>query len=203
MQVAVAGTPATNFDRPNTGIQTVVIDSKTGCRADRFTPPERRVEAEFQVGLAPEETCRVKGDVARVTDVMGFPVDDAVRILEDDGFIVDIIEEETAQYPPNRVIGQNPSGGTRARIGTTVSITVSVPQGSGEGEETEVPDVLGQSRASAEEELRDAGFGVRVIYEKESDKSQAKRRRGRVWKQDPGAGSDQPRGSTVTIWVNP
>jgi penicillin-binding protein 1A len=203
MSAALAGAPATSFDRPNTGIVTVTIDSKTGCVADQFTPPERRVEASFQAGLAPEETCRVKGDVARVTDVMGFPVDDAVRILEDDGFVVNIIEEETAQYPPNRVIAQNPAGGTRARTGTTVSITVSVPQGSGQGEETEVPDVLGQSRASAEQELSDAGFGVRVVYEKESDKDRARKRRGRVWKQDPAAGSDQPRGSTVTIWVNP
>ena len=203
MAPALAGTPATAFTKPPTGIVTVTIDiDHPDCLANRFTPPERRVEASFAIGTEPDESCRVEGDIERVEDVIGFPVDDAVRILEGDGFDVDIVEEETAAYPPGRVIAQDPAGTTRATSGSTVTIVVSV-SGSGQGGSTQVPDVLGQTRGSARAELGSAGFSVRVIYQKESDKGQANRRRGRVWKQDPSSGSQASRGSTVTIWVNP
>ena len=87
---------------------------------------------------------------------------DAVRILEDAGFDVDRDEEETNQYPPGRVIGQDPAGGKRAPQGSTVTIVVSVAKGSAGGDTAVVPDVLGQTRSSAEDELRAAGFKVAV-----------------------------------------
>jgi penicillin-binding protein 1A len=69
--------------------------------------------------------------------------------------------------------------------------------------ERTVPSVLGYTRPAAEDALRNQGFSVNVIFEAESNPGQARRRRGRVWKQSPGGGDSAPRGSTVTIWVNP
>jgi membrane peptidoglycan carboxypeptidase len=203
MSRALAGVPANDFDVPDIGIVTVTIDTRNGCLAGRFTPEENRVSATFAQGTQPEETCREPGDRSRggisVPDVFGFPAGEAEDVLERAGFAVSRTTEATSSYPPGRVIEQSPDGGERAPRGSTVTIVISE---AGE-DESNVPDVLGQSRASAESELRDAGFAVRVITEKESAPGQAKKNKGRVWKQDPAGGTSAESGSTVTIWVNP
>ena len=77
------------------------------------------------------------------------------------------------------------------------------PSGGSDDDGGTVPSVLGYTRPAAENILRREGFRVNVVYEAESDSGQAKRRRGRVWKQSPGGGDSAPEGSAVTIWVNP
>ena len=64
-----------------------------------------------------------------------------------------------------------------------------------------VPGVVGSQRGAAEATLRNQGFSVKVVSEKE--KGRGKKRPGRVWRQSPGGGSKAGKGSTVTIWVNP
>jgi penicillin-binding protein 1A len=202
MSRALAGVPADDFDAPDIGIITVTIDTRNGCLAGRFTPEEYQVSATFAEGTEPEETCREPGDRSRgvtVPDVFGFPAAEGADVLERAGFAVSRTTEATSSYPPGRIIAQSPDGGEKAPRGSTVTIVVSE---AGENEGT-VPDVLGQSRSSAESELRSAGFAVRIITEKESSPGQAKKNSGRVWKQDPAGGSSAERGSTVTIWVNP
>jgi penicillin-binding protein 1A len=195
---ALQGVPASDF--PVSGdLVTVAIDTRNGCLASKFTPPEFRGKGTFAKGTQPTETCREPGDAGRVPDVFGFPVEDAVRLLRDEGFIVEQVKEPSNTYPPGRVIGQSPAGGERAAKGSTVIITVSV-----KGKDMrEVPDVLGLTRPDAEKVLKDAGFKVAVVEEAESDPKDAQKRRGRVWKQAPGGGAEAEEGSTVTIWVNP
>jgi beta-lactam-binding protein with PASTA domain len=41
------------------------------------------------------------------------------------------------------------------------------------------------------------------VVEPESDRKDADRHEGLVWKQSPAGGSKARKGSTVTIWVNP
>jgi penicillin-binding protein 1A len=200
MQRAVSGLPAISFPKPGTGFDQVTIDARDGCLADRFTPAEYRVKATFAAGTAPEETCRENEQISRVPDVMQFPVSDARRILEDDGFNVDVVEQRTNEFPPGRVIDQDPGGGARAKLGSTVTLFVS--RAEKEPERGTVPDVLGMRRSDAESAIRNEGFTVRVVERKEA-KTVPSGRRGRVWKQDPGGGSKADYGSRVTIWVNP
>ena len=200
MQRALAGAPASDFREPPSGFEEVTIDSRDGCLADRFTPDEYRVEATFARGTAPEESCRENERIERVSDVMQFPVEDATRILEDQGFEVDIVEKKTDEFPPGRVIDMDPPGGSRAQLGTTVTLTVS--KASRKAQRGTVPDVLGLTRADAEQAIRNEGFEVKVVERKESSQV-PKGRRGRVWKQDPSGGAKADYGSTVTIWVNP
>ena len=203
---ATVDLPADSFEAPVGGVVTVTIDARTGCLADRFTPDSYRVEATFARGQEPTESCRVPGDAVRVPNVLGFPVRDATRVLEDEGFAVEVVEEETNDYPPGRVIAQQPGPNRRAVPGSTVTLTVSARPGEGAGGDEDgktVPVVLGLTRAQAEKILRDEGFEVDVIVERESDDDGYRRRRGRVWKQSPPGGSDAPEGSVVTIWVNP
>jgi beta-lactam-binding protein with PASTA domain len=140
----------------------------------------------------------VPGDAKKVPDVISFPVDDALRILKDAGFKVEQVAEASDEFPPNRVISTDPGPGERAAKGTVVVIYVSTKT-----ETVTVPDVLGMKEGDAKYVLEDAGFEVVIIEEAESDEKEAHKRRGRVWKQSPGGGSEAEKGSEVVIWVNP
>jgi serine/threonine-protein kinase len=84
-----------------------------------------------------------------------------------------------------------PREGTEVTKGTRVRLLVSNGP-----EQVSVPSVVGLSRESAEDRLRDEGLSVSVD-EQESDEPE-----GDVISQDPGGGSEVPRGTTVTITVS-
>jgi serine/threonine-protein kinase len=108
-------------------------------------------------------------------------------------------EKETTEYPPGRVIAQSPARGTKVAQGSTVSIVISKPG----QEQATVPSVLGQAGGQAQATLRNAGFGVALVTQPESSRAGAKKNKGRVWKQSPASQTKLPKGSTVTIYVNP
>ena len=204
---ALSGVPADAFEQPAIGFVTRVIDTRNNCLAGRFTPEEFRVSATFAKGTAPKEECRVKNQGRVVPDVFGFPVRDARDIILDAGFDVQTINEYSGTYPPGTVIAQDPGGGDRAPAGTTILLVVATTDRSDQGPDGDddtatVPDVLGLPESSARERLEGAGFEVEVVTEAESGKN-AKRNKGKVWKQSPSSGTEADRGSTVTIWVNP
>ncbi|MDQ3957770.1 MAG: transglycosylase domain-containing protein [Actinomycetota bacterium] len=198
---ALSDYPVEDFEVPDIGLRRVPIDTRNGCLAGKFTPDEYVATGVFAAGTQPEETCREPGDRKRIENFVGFPRDEAVRILEDEGFTVVTEGVPSNSYPPGTVVDQDPPAGTRAPAGSTV--TLYIANGEEERETATVPNVLGMRRSDAESELRAAGFEVQVIVEKESSPGQAKKNRGRVWKQAPGGGSEAEKGSTVTIWVNP
>ncbi|MDQ3963100.1 MAG: transglycosylase domain-containing protein [Actinomycetota bacterium] len=209
MRNALAGTDASAFEKPDFGFVTKVIDIRTGCLASKLTPEEYRQSAVFPTGTAPKETCRAPRQGRPVPDVFGFPVGEARAILEDEGFEVETIKEYSGNYPPGTVIGQDPRGGQKAPVGSTVILVVSTTdrseQGGDEDDDDEtntVPDVLGMQHQAARNRLQEAGYQVDVIEERESG-GRARHNRGKVWKQRPAGGSEAEPGSTVTIWVNP
>lgn len=210
MKVALIGLPILDFTSPG-GFITVTIDTRCGKLANRFTPEEHRTEAQFIEGTQPKASCRVKNATAKVPDVFSFPVKDAVRVLEDAGFVVEQVEEVSKTYPPGRVIEQDPAPGTKLPVGDTVTIVVSITQkqadeqeqGEDTSKEKEVPDVLGLTEEEAVDRLNAAGFDVKVVRQRESNPNRARQNRGKVWKQDPAGGTKAVEGSTVTIWVNP
>jgi penicillin-binding protein 1A len=226
MSRALAGTPASSFSVPNIGLVNVTIDTRTGCLASRATPDEFVATATFPKGTAPKKACRTPKQGVKVPEVLGFPVEEAVALLKRSGFSAEVELEETRQYPPGVVIGQQPAAGRRAKRGATVLLLVSERiseeedddegdtrdrgrrdrnRGGGrqESENTTVPDVLGMTQDDAEAAIREADLVPEVIYRRESDRRRARQNRGRVWKQSPASGGRVERGSTVYIWVNP
>ena len=206
MRNALTGTSASAFEKPAFGFVTRVIDIRTGCLASKLTPEEYQQTTAFPTGAAPKETCRAPREGRPVPDVFGFPVDEARAILEDEGFVVEEIQEYSGTYPPGTVIGQDPRGGQKAPAGSTVILVVSTTDRSEQGRDDDpdtstVPDVLGYTRGAAEAELKNAGFKVEVVYQEESGRGRKKK--DRVWKQSPAGGTEAEQGSTVTIWVNP
>jgi serine/threonine-protein kinase len=126
-----------------------------------------------------------------VPNVVGQSREPATSSLTSAGFEVDVTEQESTDVDPGDVISQNPTAGTSAGRGSTVTITVAKapPQ-------AEVPDVTGQRRAAATAQLRSKGFKVAVDEQPVEDEAQD----GTVISQDPGPGkADQ--GTTVTITI--
>jgi serine/threonine-protein kinase len=127
----------------------------------------------------------------QVPNVVGSSISDATQRLQDDGFEVVPVRDNSEQ-PRHTVIEQDPSGGTTAAEGSRVTITVS------DGPSiNEVPDVVGDSRAKAHGALRSAGFQV-----DEERVPSDKVRIDHVVAQSPPGGSPLERGKTITIEIS-
>jgi eukaryotic-like serine/threonine-protein kinase len=135
------------------------------------------------VSMGPEQV--------EVPEVVGEQLDDATQTLADAGFRWTTRRVFSPDAPEGEVIKQNPKPGDQAEKGSSVTLTVSKGQ-----ELAAVPDVLQQTRQSAESELRSAGFVAEaVLVDSDSPK-------GLVVAQDPDPGTERPKGETVQISVS-
>jgi beta-lactam-binding protein with PASTA domain len=124
--------------------------------------------------------------VERLTEVQ------AVRELHQAGLEVTTDPEFSDKVKKGFAIRTVPKEGSSVTKGTRVRLLVS--QGP---EQVAVPDVTGLSQASAEARLRDAHLAVSVDEQESEDVPE-----GDVISQDPAAGTELVRGSTVTIAVS-
>ncbi|MEU8618245.1 Stk1 family PASTA domain-containing Ser/Thr kinase [Streptomyces sp. NPDC048623] len=100
---------------------------------------------------------------------------------------------ERCDQPKGMICSQNPASDGVAKMDTGATVNVIVSEGA---PQIEVPDVVEQSQARAEETLKGKGFKV-VVQQKESDEDP-----GQVLSQDPTGGSKAEKNSTVTITVS-
>jgi beta-lactam-binding protein with PASTA domain/serine/threonine protein kinase len=124
-----------------------------------------------------------------VGDWVGKDADAAERILERRGFVVERTAEYNDDVASGLVIAQDPDGGTLFK-GDTVALRVSLGP-----ELVEVPNVVAAGIESATQTLTDLGFEV-VATEADGFLGL-----GFVFSMDPEAGSEIPRGSTITLYV--
>jgi beta-lactam-binding protein with PASTA domain len=127
-----------------------------------------------------------------VPDVLQQTEESARQELAGAGFQVAVVEAPSNDTEEGLVFAQNPDPGVEAEKGSTVQITVSTGP-----EQATVPDVVGQDVETARENLRDAGFRVRVERVDTTDPTQD----GIVLEQDPDGDSEADPGSQVTIFV--
>jgi eukaryotic-like serine/threonine-protein kinase len=123
-----------------------------------------------------------------VPNVVGQQETAAESALQNAGFKAAVKNDPTSSAPLGQVTAQSPSQGTAAP-GSTVTITVS-------GGAITVPSVVGDSQATANQILTQAGFQVSV----QQGSGPAQYTNGTVFNQVPGNGS-AAKGSTVTIYV--
>ncbi len=130
-----------------------------------------------------------KGVPVDAPDVIGQPLEDARRQLEDAGLRVKVDPRRvySDQADEGAVAGQTPGPNTRLAGGDTVTLKVSKGQ-----QMVEVPDVEGLAVDEAKAKLEAAGFDVRVIQFFFT---------GQVNNQSPAGGTEAPKGSTITLWV--
>ena len=123
-----------------------------------------------------------------VPPVVGEQQTAAESALQNAGFEPAIKYNPTSSAPLGQVTAQSPSGGTAAP-GSTVTITIS-------GGPVPVQSVVGDSQATANQILTQAGFQVNV----QQGTGPAQYANGMVFSQQPSSGT-APKGSTVTIYV--
>ncbi len=124
-----------------------------------------------------------------VPPVTGLSLDDATSTLKDKGFKVEQKQEES-EKTPNSVIGQDPSSGSKAEKGATVTLTIAqAPQ------TKTVPPVVGKSWDDASKQLTDVGF---TPQKQEQESTQPA---GTVLKQTPDGNTQAQPNSTVTLTV--
>jgi eukaryotic-like serine/threonine-protein kinase len=129
---------------------------------------------------------------AAVPDVVSQSVDDARSALQDAGFTVKTTEQPSQSKDPGTVLRQDPVGGTRAAVGTVVSLVVAK-----QPQDAAVPDVTGKDQTAAGAALLDAGFKVDSRTQQVTDPAQV----GKVQRQKPSGSRRAKRGSSVTIYV--
>jgi penicillin-binding protein 1A len=132
-----------------------------------------------------------------VPDVRGMPGDRARQLLERAGFVVETAEEPNREFPPGRVLRQDPPPRAALPAGTVVHLTLArVPK------VVNVPSVLGLLADEAIVAGELSGLKVVVVREAEPGGS-ALLYPGRAWKQSVPAGTRVDEGTTLQVWVNP
>lgn len=126
-------------------------------------------------------------DRVTVPDLSGMTRDEADATLEEAG-LNGSYETEPSSEEDGRVIGQGPEAGTTVDRGTTVEVVLAEPA------RATVPDVVGQTRAAAENTLQPA-FSVKVSMTRDGNTP------GRVVRQVPDAGAEVELPATVLILV--
>jgi eukaryotic-like serine/threonine-protein kinase len=129
--------------------------------------------------------------MATVPGVAGQKQADAEKAMKDAGFKTDTRRESSDTVKKGRVIQTEPGENTQLEKGRTVTLVVS-----GGKEQVSVPDVTGDQEDDARATLSDAGLKADVT-EEESDSEDP----GTVLRQDPGAGGQVDKGSTVKLVV--
>lgn len=130
----------------------------------------------------------------RIPDVTGLPKDEAVDLLTESGFNVNITESSSEDVEEGVVISQEPEGETQAEEGSYVTIEVSTgPDMSGK---TEMPNLIGMTEQEARNTLNAFGLkagNVRTIIDSDSEN------RGLVINQDVEAGTMIDEGTAVNF----
>jgi serine/threonine-protein kinase len=128
---------------------------------------------------------------APVPSTAGEPLAKAEEKLEEAGFKAQVSRVNSEEVEKGLVIHSDPSGGSTATRGSTVTLTVSAGP-----RLVKVPVLVGSQRSVAVQQIRGAGLAPSV-KEEESSSPQ-----GQVIRQAPSAGSQVTPGSTVTIAVS-
>lgn len=137
---------------------------------------------------------QIKGKQAEVPDVVGDTEEEATRKIQLAKFAVNVNEVDD-KGTEGTVVGQSPSGGSKAEIGSSVTIDVSTGKAP-EPKVAVVPNVIGEDEGGASSILQRAGFDVNVNH------VDSAKPRGMVIGQSPRGGEKAGPGDTVTIDVS-
>jgi serine/threonine-protein kinase len=122
-----------------------------------------------------------------VPNVVGEQIDAAKATIADAELRSEVVEKFDESVPAGVVISQDPANGTAGKRSVVELVVSKGPP------LVEVPEVVGKNVSEAQQILSGAGFVPSV--------QQLPGGPGTVLNQNPGGGSKQPKGSTVTLYV--
>jgi beta-lactam-binding protein with PASTA domain/predicted Ser/Thr protein kinase len=118
---------------------------------------------------------------------------EAAQALNDAGLVLGEVDRQASEdVPRGRVVSQDPTRGEFLPVGDPVDIVLSTGK-----PEVVVPDVLGDDRNEARNELQDLGLRVRLVEDQESDEEE-----GTVINSDPRPATSVSVGSLVTLFYS-
>ncbi len=198
---ALADVPPTPFPAPDVAIVAVEVDGSRDCLPNPYTPPDLVVVREYVSGMEPTTRCTEPSGppIDDVPLVVGFPLQVALQMLEDQGFVVDVRPEASNVYPTGVVSRQRPGpeGRTLERDGNAVVLWVS----SVVRTRARVPDVSGLDVDAAMIALEDAGWIVE--WREECPEGGCTVGARRVWQQVPAAGEVATSHTIVRLSIAP
>ena len=136
-----------------------------------------------------------------VPDISGMDVDEAVAVLENLGFTIQIESEYSSTFAQNAVITQSSAGDEELELGAAITLVVSMgmdPNDQGERILTKVPDFVGLSYNDAQKSAQAAGFLLSIQGREYS----AVVGKDKVISQSVSAGSELMSGDTVRLVVS-
>ncbi|MFD9327338.1 Stk1 family PASTA domain-containing Ser/Thr kinase [Streptomyces sp. NPDC060065] len=127
----------------------------------------------------------------KVPALVGETQADATKLLTNSDLVVGTVTQQACEdQPKGNICSQDPVADTKVDKSSTVNLVVSTG-----APKVTVPDVTGVQFEKAEAQLTEKGFKVEK-KEEESDRTP-----GVVSDQDPAGGTDQEKGTTITLTV--
>ena len=132
------------------------------------------------------------GGTVAVPNVITKPADEAAKAIQDAGLKPKIENAPNEQVQSGVVFDQDPKGDTKVDKGSDVTLKVS-----GGAPPVKVANVVGMTVDDARDQLEGAGLVIEVKPQPDDNVP-----KDQVLAQDPAAGKDAPKGSTVTLTVS-
>lgn len=165
----------------------VVAENPDDTNIGKVTDQDPKTGAEQEESSTVTITVMDAPPLVEVPNVEGEPFDEAKATLEELKLKV-VEKQEESTEPPGTVLSQNPQAGIEVEVQSEVTLTVSA------GGRANVPNVVGRTVESATAELEGAGFTWEVVWGNQAGETE-----GVVYAQDPGGGSNESDGTTITI----
>ncbi len=155
-----------------------------------------------------ELTVAVAVPPVEVGNYVGMSVRQAEFLIAFSG-LTSNVKRQVVDGPSGKVIAQDPSPSSLVRKGSAVSLIVSIPPQSGQGESVPsqeqtkyvpVPDVMGKITDIAQNMIKQAGLIPKVVPARGANCNSSACY---VYAQDPAATKTVPLGTTVTLTVSP
>ena len=129
-----------------------------------------------------------------VPDVVGSNVDDARSRLQQAGFVVTTVKQQTTTKPDGQVLSQSPGGGEMLSKGATVTLTVASQPST-----VVIPNVVGLAQQAGVDAVNKAGLNATIDPNQVTTPDQTLD--GTVATQSPAGGGQAPTGSTVKLTI--
>ena len=169
------------------GFKVMKVDAFSDTvRKGRVIDQDPSADAIVPKGTTITLTVSTGPNLVAVPDVTKKSQADATNAMETAGFVVSVKQTMSETVPKGNVISQSPNAGTKLAKGSTVTLTVSTGP-----PPVKVPNLLCMTRKQAQDALNHAG--LKGNFQGLSGDTK------RVVDQDPVAGADAPKGSTVNV----
>ena len=195
MKEALKDRPISQFRTPENALTEIQICKDSEMLPTYWCPPESLETRLFVKGLAPTKYCVIHNKIT-VPELTGLSADEARQILQ--GLFFNIIEtvEPNDEFAADTIFRTDPAGGivVEAIDNINPQITIFISQGR---QTVKMPNLIGQTKATAESILAGMGFAIsNVIYDFSNQPADI------VFNQAPAADTDMDSSAMITIYVS-